>query len=291
VGVGFVPTGVTTVGTLVLGSGSILSGGTGLGGTSTITGNVVNDAEVRFHFVGRDALVITGNYTQTGDVTGPGTLTVNGLLTWAGGGLGTGGKLGTGGAVNANGGLALSGDTTKTLYGRTLNVNGPGTWTGLGNLDLGQGAALNLLGSATLDVQNDQAVTNTLGGAAAVNNAGLLTVESGRTFTLAGDFTNTGKLTLGPGSTFRVAGNYTQDAAGTLEVQLGDVPASGQFGQLVVDHQATLNGTLQVDLVNGYPGNPGDTFPVVTFGARGGDFATLNLAGGTWDPDAGTVSF
>jgi hypothetical protein len=29
----------------------------------------------------------------------------------------------------------------------------------------------------------------------------------------------------------------------------------------------------------------------VTFGARSGDFTTLNLAGGTWDPNAGTMSF
>ena len=90
---------------------------------------------------------------------------------------------------------------------------------------------------------------------------------------------------------FRVTGNYLQGPTGTLEVQLGDVPASGQFGLLVVDNQATLNGALQIDLVNGYPGNPGDTFTIVTFGSRSGDFTTLNLAGGTWNPDDGTVSF
>ena len=88
-----------------------------------------------------------------------------------------------------------------------------------------------------------------------------------------------------------MTGNYLQGPTGTLEVQLGDVPASGQFGLLVVDNQATLNGTLQIDLVNGDPGNPGDTFPIVTFGSRSGDFTTLSLAGGTWAPDDGTVSF
>jgi hypothetical protein len=368
-------TGVLTAGTLQL------VGGSRLIGFGTVTANLVNDAEVQpDNFF--NALVITGNYTQTGDVTGTGTLTVNGLLAWAGG------SMGTGGTVNANGGLSISGDTTKTLDGRTLNDNGSGTWTGLGNLDMGHGAALNLLGSATLDIQNDQAITNTLGGTATVNNAGLLkksagtgttaiqvnfantgtvqvdsgalsltgafsnfsgstltggtyviastfqfpgadivtnaativlngassrvidqasadglrnfatnaavgsfTVQNGRNFTTAGDFTNTGNLTLGPGSMFRVTGNYIQDPTGTLEVQLGDVPASGQFGQLVVSNQATLNGTLQIDLVNGYPGNPGDTFTIVTFGSRSGDFTTLNLAGSTWNPDDGTVRF
>jgi hypothetical protein len=137
----------------------------------------------------------------------------------------------------------------------------------------------------------DQASADGLRNFAANAAAGSFTLQGGRNFTTAGDFTNTGNLTLGPGSTFRVTGNYTQDPTGTLEVQLGDIPASGQFGQLVVANQATLNGTLQVDLVNGYPGNPGDTFTVVTFGSRGGDFTTLNLAGGTWSPDDGTVGF
>jgi hypothetical protein len=312
-GVGIEPNGVITVGTLVLGNGSGLATGTGLGGTSTITGNVVNGGEIRFSFPGSPGtLVITGNYTQTGDVTGPAILTVNGLFTWAGGSIGPGEQAaGTRGTVNANGGLSISGDTTKTLDARTLNDNGSGTWTGLGNLNMGHEAALNLLGTATLDIQNDQAITNTLGGTATLTNAGLLKKSAGTgttsmqlafsnagtvqvqsgTISLTGNFTNTGNLTLGPGSLFRVAGNYSQGPSGTLDVQLGDVPASGQFGQLVVTGQATLDGTLQIDLVNGYPGNPGDTFTIVTFGSRSGDFTTLNLAGGTWDPDAGTVSF
>jgi hypothetical protein len=368
-------TGVLTAGTLQLTGGGRLIGGIG-----TVRANVVNDGEVEaidfFH-----PLVITGTYTQTGNLNGGGTLTVNGLLTWAGGSMGPG-------TVNANGGLSLSGDTVKTLDGRTLNDNGSGTWTGTGTLNMGHGAVLNLLGAATLDIQSDQAITNTLGGTATLTNAGLLTksagsgttalqvafantgtvevdsgtlsltgafsnfagstltggtyiiagtfqfpganivtnaativldgpssqiideasgdglrnfatnaaagnftVQNGRNFTTAGDFTNTGNLILGPGSTFRVTGNYLQDPSGTLEVQLGDVPASGQFGQLVVDQQATLDGTLQMDLVNGYAGNPGDTFPIVTFGSRSGDFTNLNLAGGTWNPDDGTVSF
>jgi hypothetical protein len=310
-GVGVEPNGVITVGTLVLGSGSLLSAGTGLGGSSTITGNVVNGGAVDVHF-SRDTLVITGTYTQTGNLTGGGTLTVNGLLTWAGGSIGPGELAsGTRGTVNANGGLSISGDTTKTLDARPLNDNGSGTWTGLGNLNMGNGAALNLLGSATLDIQNDQVIANTLGGTATLTNAGLLRKSAGTgttsmqlafsnagtvqvqsgTISLTGNFTNTGNLTLGPGSLFRVTGNYSQGPSGTLEVQLGDVPASGQFGQLVVTGQATLDGTLQIDLVNGYMPNPGDTFTIVTFGSRSGDFTTLNLSGGTWDPDNGTVSF
>jgi len=75
-------------------------------------------------------------------------------------------------------------------------------------------------------------------------------------------------------------------------VQLGDVPASGQFGQLVVSGQANLDGTLQIDLVSGYVPNPGDSFTILALAIRNWDFITLNIpAGGVWDPNAGTVSF
>jgi hypothetical protein len=78
---------------------------------------------------------------------------------------------------------------------------------------------------------------------------------------------------------FTVNGNYTQDPAATLVVQLGDSPATGQFGQLHVTGQATLDGTLTVTLVNGFDPT-GYCFRILTFGSRSGDFATLSLSGG-----------
>jgi hypothetical protein len=116
--------------------------------------------------------------------------------------------------------------------------------------------------------------------------------HDGRNFTTAGSFTNNGTLTIGTGSVLTVNGDYTQTYTGTLDVQLGDVPATGQFGQLVVTNQANLDGTLQIDLVNGYSPSSGDSFTILTYGSLNGNFATLNIpAGGIWDPNAGTVTF
>jgi outer membrane autotransporter protein len=98
---------------------------------------------------------------------------------------------------------------------------------------------------------------------------------------------------IAAGATLRVNGNYTQSATGTLDVQLGGPPPSGQFSKLIVGGTATLAGTLQVDLVNGYGGNPGDVFTILTFGSRMGDFNDPPILppGAVWDVNTGTVRF
>ena len=57
---------------------------------------------------------------------------------------------------------------------------------------------------------------------------------------------NSGSLTVGAGSTLTVAGNFTQTSAGTLNVQIGGTPASGQFGQVAVTGTAALAGTFNL---------------------------------------------
>ena len=49
-----------------------------------------------------------------------------------------------------------------------------------------------------------------------------------------------------------MAGNYTQTAGGTLNVQVGGAPASGLFGQINATAAATLAGTFNLGLVNGF---------------------------------------
>ena len=75
-----------------------------------------------------------------------------------------------------------------------------------------------------------------------------------------------------------ITGNYTQNAGGSLNIRLGGT-ASGQFDQLAVSGVATLGGTLQVTLVNGFYTGAGDSFQFMSFGSRSGtsDFATKHL--------------
>jgi hypothetical protein len=156
--------------------------------------------------------------------------------------------------------------------------------------------------------------------AGAFSNAGTLAVGTGSTFTASGNYTQTagdtdlqgGKLAatglvdlqggvlsgsgavsgnvnnaaaVGPGDsagTISITGDYTQTSAGSLNIELGGASA-GQFDVLQVSGTATLDGTLNVSLINGYNPAPPDSFQILTFGSRVGDFATMNgldLGGG-----------
>jgi hypothetical protein len=49
----------------------------------------------------------------------------------------------------------------------------------------------------------------------------------------------------------------------------------GTGGQLVITGSASLGGTLNVSLLNGFVPTTGSTFPVLTFASRSGSFATI----------------
>src|SRR5262249_43293441 len=47
---------------------------------------------------------------------------------------------------------------------------------------------------------------------------------------------------------------------------------SGQFGQLTATGAATLNGNIEVDLVNGFGPNAGGNFQIMSYGSESGNF-------------------
>jgi hypothetical protein len=145
---------------------------------------------------------------------------------------------------------------------------------------------------ATVGTTTLTAANNAVG--AVTVSAGGLIIAAGSTLTVAGDFNDQGSVTLGASGAgagiIHVGGNYTQGPGATLTVQVGGAPASGRFSQLIVTGTAHLAGTLTVQL-NGYTPSSGDSFRILTDAAVNGDFDTRNLAGGTWDPNAGTVTF
>ena len=200
------------------------------------------------------------------------------------------------GTVNVNGGdlrfVPFSGPLTNTAAGtitigsgRTLTAAsftnfsggtlGGGTYNVAGTFQFDNAAIVTNAATIVLDGASariiDQSSHDALAGTFAVNT-GSFSLLHGAALTTAGDFENDGILTIGPGSTFSVSGNFTQGSAATLDLQLGGTGA-GQFGQLAVTGTATLAGTLQDTLVNGYVPTTGDTFQILTYGARSGDFA------------------
>jgi hypothetical protein len=72
-----------------------------------------------------------------------------------------------------------------------------------------------------------------------------------------------------------LASSFTQDAAGTIEIELGASSAD----QLAITGAATLDGTLRVKTFGGFTPLPGQSFDVMTFASRSGDVTLDNELG------------
>jgi hypothetical protein len=194
------------------------------------------------------------------------------------------------GSVNGGGG------STKFINGQIANLR-------LWNVALSQSQILanmnqeitgpqsGLVGDWTLDTINNETIPDLSGNN---NNAkttssglqptpvqgGTVNIESG-TFsgggTINGDLVNAGAMDLGStAATLAVRGNWTQTASGALSLKQGGI-AAGQFDQLNVTESATLNGTLNLALINGYNPLAGQTIDVINFASSSGSFATTNI--------------
>jgi hypothetical protein len=155
------------------------------------------------------------------------------------------------------------------------NLNTPGAFANAGAVTIGAGSAFSANSGA--------ADYNQSGGSTTVNgalNAANVNVNGG---TLAGNGTVTGVVnnagTVSPGSSpgiLSITGNYAQTALGTLYIELGGT-APGAFDQLLISGNASLDGLLQVVLFGLFTPGLGDSFQIMTFASRGGDFSSYLL--------------
>jgi hypothetical protein len=127
--------------------------------------------------------------------------------------------------------------------------------------------------------QTGPAANTILDGGSISNNAPL-DIQAGQitgSGTISGSVTNSGQVvpgTLGnPIGVIQITGKYVQTSSGALGIVLRGTAAGTQYSQLKVGGLATLDGTLDVSLVNGFTPAANDTFQVLTFGSRIGDFA------------------
>jgi hypothetical protein len=161
---------------------------------------------------------------------------------------------------------------TLTVLGSTFTVNGTYTQTG-GATVLGAKATLVATGGVSI-----------LGG---------LLSGSG---TVTADVINASELDVGasgaPG-VLTINGNYTQTADGVLNIEIGGT-LSSQFDQLVINKQATLDGTLNVSRINSFSPKSGASFKILTFAGFTGNFAAVNFdqaASFALNPKEGTVTY
>ncbi len=86
--------------------------------------------------------------------------------------------------------------------------------------------------------------------------------------------------TMSPGDSpgvLTMQGNYTQLPGGTFLAEIAGLAPGTQYDQLLVSGTAALDGTLDVDLLNGFVVQVGDSFVLMTFGSESGQFSTLDL--------------
>ncbi len=145
---------------------------------------------------------------------------------------------------------------------------------GLGQVILSHGSLQAGSGGATLSFE--RGVLQWTGGEldggsdpSSWHNAGSITLSGSGAgpLTFAHDLTNDGTIVIMPSRTLLLNGNFTQSPAAVLELRLGGVTTTGQFGQvaLTTGHTATLGGTLKTVVVNGYLPVVGDTFTLLSY--------------------------
>ena len=124
------------------------------------------------------------------------------------------------------------------------------------------------------------------------NNNGPITVDG----TVVSDLANrsvslltptlqiNGSLDVGAGAQLSLP-DYTLGSGAQINLDIAGT-ATTSFGRVTSTGAATLDGTLNVALVNGFVPTPGDTFAVLTFASNTGTFALENIGGltATYNP-------
>jgi hypothetical protein len=193
-----------------------------------------------------------------------------GLLNQASGvlrGSGAGGLQITGGVITNNGTMeVLSGSqlvvataatftnfSGSTLTGGTYNlIAGAGTATmKLPTSDIVTNAATILLDGANSQLLRTGNSANALAGFATNAAAGRFTIQNGRNFTTAGNFSNSGIVNVGNGSTFNTNGQFTSTDHGVLEMRGGTFNATNNL--TINGYPAEINGygTVNPSINNG----------------------------------------
>ena len=201
-----------------------------------------------------------------------GELTLTGENTYTGGTVINEGRLVASAAIlPADQDIDIAADATLVLdeaAAASLGgiVSGPGTIEkqGVGALMLANDtdAALDLLAGSFVLTGNSVGATTL--------SSGAFLLGSG---TVDGNLSNAGTVSpgLSPG-VIVVAGNYTQTAGGTLVMEFA---SAASFDQLLVTGAAVLDGTLQIDLLNGYQPVDEDFIIITAGGGVSGVFTPV----------------
>lgn len=183
-------------------------------------------------------------------------------------------------ATTLSGAGGLTKDGTGTL---TFSSSAPNLYTGP-----------TVVNGGTLFLAKPAGI-QAVGGTGVTVNAGATLAGSG---SINADVTNAGVVSPGGQGAIGslvINGNYTQTAGGTLSMELAGTKA---IDQLMISGVGSLDGTLNVSLLNGFQPAAGNLFQIMTFGSSSGLFGIVNLANpgngvvlsNVYDPQALTIA-
>ena len=264
-------------------SGTLLANSPGntltIQGTGGLTNNGVMQANAG------STLQATQGFTNfsAGTLTGGtynminGTIQINALGT-------TGGEIATNAATILLSGVSSNFEDASGLNALSNLSNNSGSFTLLNGRTFPLATAFSNTGTVTVG-----SMSALLASFGYTQTAGLTQVDGTLTSavalnggTLKGTGTITGSVannggTVAPGDspgTLTVSGTYSQPVAGTLEIQIAGMGA-GKSSLLDVLGSASLGGTLDPVLLNGYIPTPGETFIFLDYASHTGMFSSI----------------
>lgn len=209
------------------------------------------------------------------------------------------------GSANLNLGAGAAAATGFTNIGTLTGGNSTGDWYGT----YGKGGTVNVSLVNTGTINSNFGTLNLTG---ALTQSGTINVASGATLTKTAGFTNTGTLSgtgtiavgtggsklvnqgtinlggVGTTGTLTITGDLQLGNGSNLNMELGGTVA-GQYDKLAVSGAVLFDGMINVNLINtytaGYTPAINDSFKIITFNSKSGNFSTNNvlIAGERWN--------
>jgi hypothetical protein len=200
---------------------------------------------------------------------GTGAVTVASAMNWTAGSMGVGGRT----IIPAGATLSIPNPSGVLLNTRTLENAGTVLWTGAGSIALNSSAVITNRAGALFHAQNAASFVANVG-VGRIDNVGTFrkSISSGTITVGSGvSFNNFGTMDIRSGK-LAANGGYVSSSNALLNCTLGGTVAGTNYGQLQISGTATLNGSLSVDLTNGFSPSLNDSFSVLTAGTRNGTF-------------------
>ncbi|MCP4644937.1 MAG: hypothetical protein GY851_31135, partial [bacterium] len=201
--------------------------------------------------------------------------------------------------VNCEGGAVIDISSTTAITGRVnLGVTGLNSRLLLNSLEVfhgydtdsisvSQGGVVEL-NPAVTELRNLSLGLSSSGALKGTVIAGTLEMDSSSELTgnglIQGTLVNAGIVRPGgPPGSLELDGSFVQTGTGTVEIEIGGTTPDVLYDQLAVTGQVDLAGSLILSLTNGFIPELLDTFDVLLFDTRTGEFGTYNgtdLGGG-----------